>query len=687
MHVLNFMSKKEHRIPIHVGKIFRILEGNSDAPSVQEKQSSAGPLKIAVAHADVHARREHHEKHVRAAHTHRKGHDHDKHQIVPEVKLIKEDQKESVEHVHKITSSAPVLSTTQFDIPVPAKPVLVHGVNMLDLRVAYFCMEIGFNPDFQFYAGGLGILAGDMIKSCADLSAPVVAVSLFYRHGYFTQRFDQSGWQVEEHNEFVPNADFIELPHRASVTLEGREVQVRGYLYRYVGVKGHTVPMIFLDTDLPENAEQDRGITHQLYQGDHRYRIKQEAVLGVAGMRMLEKLGATRLSKFHMNEGHAAFLTVELFRRAEGQADPVSRVREHAVFTTHTPVAAGHDRFDHQLVDEVLGADYIPQEIRGHVYEDGVVLNMTRLGFELSGHINGVAKRHGEVTREMFPGYRVESITNGVYARGWVAKPMRALYLKYLPDWEHDPYSLRYALSLPIDELWQAHLQAKRELFDYVKNETGVTMSEDVFTIGFARRAAGYKRGELLWGDFERLKRIADKFPGGIQIVFAGKAHPGDHEGKLMIQRIIGRMRDSGANIRAVYLPNYNMSMARLLVSGVDIWLNTPTRPQEASGTSGMKAALNGVPQFSVLDGWWIEGHIEHVTGWSIGPHPEEGRGSNDNEDREDLYTKLEYVILPKYYQERDQWVRMMRHAIAINGSFFNTHRMVEQYVLTTYFT
>jgi starch phosphorylase len=574
----------------------------------------------------------------------------------------------------------------EFEIPVPSKPVIVEDINVLNLRVAYFCMEIGITNDLQFYAGGLGILAGDMLKSCADLDVPVVGISLFYRKGYMTQWLDESGWQFENMETIVPDARFVLLRERVTIEIEGRKVTVAAWLHKLKGIGGSIVPILFLDTDLPENAEQDRSITHDLYQGDHRYRIKQEAVLGIAGVRMLEKISATRIEKFHMNEGHSAFLTVELYRKVKDEESAVERVRDHAVFTTHTPVAAGHDKFDASLVHEVLGDEYIPNDLIVHATEGEGLFNMTKLGMYLSGHTNGVAKRHSEVTREMFPGYRIESITNGVYAREWISESIKQLYKKYLPDWEHDPYCLRYALSIPQEELWQAHIEAKRTLFTYVKQTTGIDMQEEVFTIGFARRATGYKRAELLWSDMERLKSIASRYPRGIQVIFAGKAHPGDHESKLMIQRIVNKMRDAGPNIKAVYLPNYNMNIAKLLVAGVDIWMNTPTRPQEASGTSGMKAALNGVPHFSVLDGWWIEGHIEHVTGWSIGPHPEEGKESSDAVDREDMYTKLEYVVLARYYQERDAWIKMMRHAIAINGSFFNTHRMVEQYVLTTYF-
>lgn len=386
-----------------------------------------------------------------------------------------------------------------------------------------------------------------------------------------------------------------------------------------------------------------------------------------------------------MNEGHAALLTLELYHSLISSEEPVDEVRSRCVFTTHTPVAAGHDHFPEALVLSVLGSGYIPEAIHPIVFENGE-LNMTRLGFGFSHYINGVAKKHGEITRELFHGYQIESITNGVYAPRWVAPPFARLFDTYLPSWRTDPYSLRYALSIPGEELWSTHEETKQTLIDFVNKKYQAGMELDTFTIGFARRAAAYKRGELLFADMERLMHIA-AHSKGIQIIYSGKAHPADNDGKLLIQRVIADMRKVNPQIKCVYIENYDIDVAKLLVSGVDLWLNTPTRPQEASGTSGMKAALNGVPQFSVLDGWWIEGHIENVTGWSVGPHPEEGNmGNPDPEDIEDLYAKLEHVIIPKFENERAEWIKMMRSAIAINGSFFNSHRMAEQYVLGAYF-
>jgi len=568
---------------------------------------------------------------------------------------------------------------------VPKKPMVVEGIPVSALAVAYFCMEIGVENAMPTYAGGLGVLAGDTLRSFADLDISVIGVTLLHRKGYFRQRLDDSGWQFEEEEQWDPEKHLIRLPHEVFVTLLGREVRIRAWLYKLDGVQGSVNPIIFLDTDVEGNEEEDRRLTDRLYAGGEKWRLMQEAVLGIGGARMLQKLGATNVQKFHMNEGHSALLTVELYRMYASCDEPVEEVRRRAVFTTHTPVAAGHDVFSKDLVTSVLGDAYVPEKITETVFENGN-LNMTRLGFHFSQYINGVAKKHGEVTRELFPGYVIESITNGVHAGHWVAEPFAKLYDKYLPGWHVDPYNLRYALSIPLEELWRTHEIAKKELFDYIDVRHRVRFDPEKFTIGFARRATPYKRGNMLFSDIDRLLRIAERSKG-VQIIYAGKAHPDDHDGKLLIQRIIENMRKVGHRITCVYLDDYDMDVAKLVVSGVDLWLNTPSRPQEASGTSGMKAALNGVPHFSVLDGWWLEGHIENVTGWSIGPHPErEMTDAGDAEEVEDMYTKLEYVIIPRFEGERDQWVKMMRQSIAINGSFFNSHRMVEQYVLGAYF-
>lgn len=612
------------------------------------------------------------------------------HAVVPAKKSTATKSKSlTVRHVHNepSDSAAAAMAPALNKLAIPKKPLLMEGISMGALSIAYFSMEVGIEHSIPTYAGGLGILAGDMLRSAADLSVDVIGVSLLYRKGYFHQRFDESGWQIEEEENWDPTQKLVLLPGLANIVIEGRSVVIQSWLYKMRGVNGHVNPIIFLDTDVEGNSQDDRAITAKLYAGDRRMRLMQEAVLGVGGFRMLQTLGATSIEKFHMNEGHSALLTLELYRQYREYDGPIEEVRKRAVFTTHTPIAAGHDLFDYDLVISVLGKDCVPEEIRHLVFMDGK-LHMTHLGFSFSGYHNGVAKKHSEVTRELFPGYRIESITNGIHTGEWVSGPIAALFDHYIPGWRLDAHNLRYALVIPTDELWAAHQMMKVRLCDYVHaSSPDVIFDPNVFTIGFARRATSYKRGNMLFRDVERLKRIAEKY-GGIQVVYAGKSHPNDRDGKLMIQEIIRQMGTLNASkVKCVYLPNYDIELAKLLVAGVDIWLNTPMRPMEASGTSGMKAAVNGVPHFSTLDGWWLEGHIENVTGWSIGPHPEEHNDHDvDAEDSDDLYKKLEYVIIPRFEGDKHNWVKMMRSAIAINGSFFNTQRMVEQYVLGAYF-
>jgi len=584
-------------------------------------------------------------------------------------------------------SSKSVKTLTPVKLAIPKKPVTMEGISMSTIAIAYFCMELGIEHSIPTYAGGLGILAGDTLRSAADLNVDMIGISLLYRKGYFRQRFDDSGWQIEEDEQWDPTQKLILLPGLAEVTIEGRMVFIRAWLYKMSGVNGHVNPIIFLDTDVDGNSEDDRQITAKLYAGDRRMRLMQEAVLGIGGFRMLQTLGATNIEKFHMNEGHSALLTLELYRKYHEYDGPVEEVKSRAVFTTHTPIAAGHDVFTRDLAHAVLGKECIPEEVQHLAFVDGM-LHMTHLGFSFSGYHNGVAKKHSEVTRELFPGYHIESITNGVHAGEWVSAPLAVLFDRYIAGWRFDAHNLRYALVIPADELRSAHQAMKVRLCEYVHISDPATIFDpQVFTIGFARRATSYKRGNMLFHDVERLKRIAEK-SNGIQIVYAGKAHPDDRDGKLMMQEVIRQMRTfAGSKVKCIYLPNYDMEVAKLLVSSVDLWLNTPVRPMEASGTSGMKAAMNGVPHFSTLDGWWLEGHIENVTGWSIGPHPEEGRNRDvDEEDADDLYKKLEYVIIPRFEDDPHAWVKMMRSAIAINGSFFNTQRMMEQYVLGAYF-
>jgi len=556
--------------------------------------------------------------------------------------------------------------------------------------VAYFSMEIGLESGMPTYSGGLGVLAGDTIRSAADLDVPMVAVSLIHRRGYFFQRLDAQGHQSEEPVAW-PVDDFAEqIDERATVDIEGRTVHIRAWRYRVTGESGHVVPVYLLDTDVSENQPWDRTLTDVLYGGDDHYRLCQEMVLGVGGFRLLRALGYTDIRRFHMNEGHAALLVLALGEEklaAQNQPDSVSdelieTIREQCVFTTHTPVPAGHDKFPETLARQVLG-DRWWAILKACGVEE--TLNLTQLALRGSRYVNGVAMKHGEVSHSMFPGYPIHSITNGVHAVTWTAPSFQKLFDTHLPDWRRDQLSFRYAVGIPTSDIWAAHVEAKRTLVEHVNRESNAGFDRDVLTIGFARRFAAYKRAGLIFQDLERFKQIV-RAVGPIQIVFAGKAHPHDREGKDLIAHI-HEMRDAlHDSINVAYLANYDMEVAKMFCAGVDVWLNTPLPPLEASGTSGMKAAMNGVPSLSVLDGWWIEGHLEDVTGWSIGdrvearPEPE-----TDAHHAADLYRKLEEKVVPCFYKNREHFVEIMRHTIAMNGAFFNTQRMVAQYLHNAY--
>ncbi len=554
-------------------------------------------------------------------------------------------------------------------------------------RIAYFSMEIGINAEMRTYSGGLGVLAGDTIRSAADLRIPLIAVTLLHRKGYCRQVLDEYGNQTEEPVEW-PVEEFLErVPGHATVRIEGREVRIAAWRLEVSGYGGFRVPVLFLDTDLAENSEADRGLTDHLYGGDQRYRLCQEVVLGIGGVRMLRKLGYESIHRFHMNEGHAGLLGCELLREylskhngGEVTDNAIEAIRESCVFTTHTPVPAGHDQFPIDAVHGVLGKRFTGLLHRLDCVDGS--LNMTELALHLSRYVNGVARRHGEISRKLFHDDAIDSITNGVHVRTWAAPPFQRLFDQHIPTWREDSFSLRNALSIPNHEVWAAHRRAKDHLIDQVNRRSGLEFDPDVFTIGFARRATPYKRPDLLFHDLDCLRRIHREV-GRFQIVYAGKAHPNDGGGKDMIRRIFEAKAQLQDQIRVAYLPDYGIRICQMMIAGADLWLNTPEPPLEASGTSGMKAAINGVPSLSVLDGWWLEGWIEGTTGWAIGRVSER---LDRARDAGALYDKLEYIILPLFYRQRDEFVDVMRHCIALNGSFFNTDRMMHQYVVKAYF-
>ena len=546
-------------------------------------------------------------------------------------------------------------------------------------RVAYFSMEVALASEIPTYAGGLGVLAGDTLRSCADLGVPVVAVSLVHRKGYLHQEI-HGDWQVEGEASWAPEGLLDEATPRVTVAIEGRDVQLRAWRYDIVGSSGYVVPVLLLDTDVPENGPEDRRVTDRLYGGDARYRLMQEMVLGVGGVRLLRALGCGGLRTFHLNEGHAAFAPLELLRAADRTDGwDLSAVRNRTVFTTHTPVAAGHDQFDWSLVSRVLG-EFVARDVF-EMLGGRDRLNMTHLALNMSHFVNGVALRHQELSSELFPHYEIHQITNGVHAPTWSSSSFRALFDRHIPGWRDDPLMLHNALALPPGEVMDAHRCAKDALLEVVVKRTGRRLRPDALTLGFARRATAYKRPELVLSNLAGLRAIAKTRP--LQFIFAGKAHPQDEAGKQRIQSILRAAQELGDDVPVIYLPDYDLELALNLVSGVDVWLNTPLPPLEASGTSGMKAALNGVPSFSVLDGWWREGCVEGVTGWAIGGDASSADAARG--DADDLYRKLEHVIAPLYYDDRDAWIRIMRQCIALNASFFNSDRMVRQYLLHAY--
>ena len=551
--------------------------------------------------------------------------------------------------------------------------------------IGYFTMEIALRNEMHTYSGGLGVLAGDTARSCAELQIPAVFVTLASRAGYLRQEIDKDGGQIDHPDPWNPAEWAAPLSAMVAITLADRPVWIRPWLYTSTSPLGTSVPVILLDTNLEENDPEDRGSTDALYGGDEEYRLRQEAVLGIGGVRILRALGF-KIRTYHMNEGHSALLTLELlrgFRRAlsapEGPGSLYEKepVLQCCIFTTHTPVEAAHDRFPYQMVTRILG-DFIELEELRH-YAGADACNMTQLALNLSGYVNGVARRHAQITQNQFPAYHVKAITNGIHTSRWTHPAFAALYDKAIPGWSHEPERLVRADQLSDNDVWQAHSEAKKDLVTLILEKTGIRLDPDIALIGFARRMTGYKRPELLFSDLDRLKAICRHRP--FQIVWAGKAHPHDSEGKRLLQELIRHIRELRGEIAMAFLPNYDLDIAGRLISGSDIWLNTPLPPLEASGTSGMKAAVNGVLNFSVLDGWWLEGWIEDVTGWAIGSD----RPSENGEHAHDLYSKLETKILPLYYGDRANWMRMMKQSIGKLASYFNSQRMMRRYATEAY--
>jgi starch phosphorylase len=564
--------------------------------------------------------------------------------------------------------------------------------------IAYLSLEIGFEAEIPTYSGGLGVLAGDTLKAAADVGLPYVGVTLLYRGGYFSQKLGTDGGQTPEPHPWKPEDVLRPMTPRIVVPIDGREVMIRAWRLDIHGVNGHIVPVYYLDSDLPENDPEARTLTNRLYDGGPDHRIRQEAILGIGGRRILRAIGHD-VKTLHMNEGHACFLCIELLseyfarvREQTGQdahldAAAIAHVRHKCVFTTHTPVEAGHDRFAIERVRAIVG-DH-PLFERPDLYGEPGVLNTTRLAMNFSKFSNAVARKHGEISRKMFPGYPIRSITNGVHATSWASPRLRELFDASMPLWRQDNHDLRLAHAIPDKKLWNAHAADKADMLAKVTERTGVALDPDALTIVFARRMTDYKRPGLVFADTERLKKIARSI-GPVQFVFAGKAHPHDGRGQEIIRTIHRAANELKGSVPVAFYPDYDIAIARHLVSGADVWLNNPRPPLEASGTSGMKAALNGVPSLSTLDGWWLEGWVEGVTGWAIGTEqeaPEKGPllDEYDLSHAEAIYNAIEKSILPLYRRDRPEWIRVMKNAIALNGSYFTTQRMVSEYALRAY--
>lgn len=551
------------------------------------------------------------------------------------------------------------------------------------LQLAYFSMEIMLRTHIPTYAGGLGILAGDLLRSCADMQIPAAGMTLVYNGTFFNQVFNPDGTQSYKELEWRKSDQFTKMPHRIELTINDQQVSVGCWRYDIVGYDGFVVPVYLLDTDYITNPQWARDITSNLYAGNGEMRISQELVLGMGGVQMLKKIGYESVDIYHMNEGHAAFVPLALMPDHNYQdAD----VKKKCVFTTHTPIPEGHDTFDYELA-YTYGKSYFPWHIRKLAGEDR--LDMTRLALNMSKYSFGVSQKHGEVSHNMFPGYPIGAITNGVHHRTWIGSTMQDLYNEHMPEWINNPSALSQAVTkLPDDALFNTHQECKKILVNFVNHHlTSNTTLEgrehpdqdelfdvDTLTIALARRPVAYKRPLLIYHDLERLVRIA---AGRVQIIQSGKSHPDDDVSHRIVRDILHMSKKLKGIVRIVYLENYSPKLARLLVSGTDVWLNSPMKPLEASGTSGMKAAMNGILNFSVLDGWWIEGYKSCPdAGFSIGTMDS---ANNDEADADDLYTKLEHTLIPLYYENRTEWIRRMKNAITL-GAYFNTNRCIEEY-------
>jgi starch phosphorylase len=540
--------------------------------------------------------------------------------------------------------------------------------------VAYFSMEIAVASAVKTYAGGLGVLAGDILRSAAAGNFPMIGLTLLNRQGYFKQTIAAGGQQIVQPDSGYDLKLLKKLPTQVVVKIGDEPVRVGVWQYPIKGENNFIIPVYFLDTDRPGNTRANRQLTGQLYGGDQEYRLKQEIILGRGGVKMLQALGYRKIKKFHLNEGHGALAAVELFlsSRPGSTRRRVAAVRRRCVFTTHTPLRREQDIFPLSYLLQYQ-PDF-PSHLSRLTAQREV--NMTLVGLYFSGYTNAVSRRHQVVTQKMFPNYKIRAVTNGVDSLSWTAPEFKKLYDEYLPDWRTQNSGLSQARIIPREKIWLAHQQAKQRLISYVNKVAAGHLRPDIFTIGFARRFTPYKRPEFLFQDLRKLLE-AQRRSGRLQLIYAGKAHPQDPEGQALIKQVWQLKKKLASQIKIVFVEDYDLDTARLLVAGADLWLNTPLPPNEASGTSGMKAAHNGVPQAGTLDGWWPEGYQKNKTGWAIRENIKMGTSN--------LYDLLEQEILPTYYQRPQAWQKMMRYAISCNATYFNAQRVLEQYIREAY--
>ena len=537
--------------------------------------------------------------------------------------------------------------------------------------VAYFSMEMMLETDVPTYAGGLGVLAGDILRSAADLKIPAVGMSIVYSGDTFSQILHPDGTQSFAKQDWQKLDQLTKLPHIIHVEVGDTRVSVGCWRYDITGLSGFTVPVYLLDTNLVVNPQWARDITKSLYAGGDT-RICQEIILGIGGVRMLRALGLKNIGTYHLNEGHCAFVPLALMPEHDYKDEEVKKL---CVFTSHTPIPEGHDRFSYDLAYR-FASPHLPWHIKKLAGENE--LSMTHLALNLSRKAFAVSRKHQEVSNRLFPGYNFDYVTNGVHHRTWTHNYLQDVYNQYLPGWLDDPSLLKSSSDIPSFDLWTAHLECKRKLVTYVNRHliTDEQFDEATLTISLARRPVSYKRPLLLYHDIPRLLRAAS---GRLQIVQCGKSHPDDDVSQGIVKEIVHISQSLKHKIKIVFLENYSPKVSRLLVSGSDLWLNTPMRPLEASGTSGMKAILNGLPHFSVLDGWWVEGFAQNPdSGWTVGPQNSDT--NDDTADAADLYTKLESEVLPLYYNRRQEWITKMKHSISL-GSHFNSHRVAKEYL------